>query len=52
VSWGKFEPPSEGGVQVGVPYDATIAWPLITRAVIARLDAKPAPARSTLFGVS
>lgn len=50
VSWGKFEPPSEGGVQVEVPSDATIAWPLIARAVVERLDRESAPLKSTLFG--
>jgi deoxyhypusine synthase len=52
VSWGKFEPPSEGGVQVEVPSDATIAWPLIARAVLERLDVHPAPSKPTLFGAS
>jgi deoxyhypusine synthase len=39
VSWGKFVPPSEGGRFAEVHADATIAWPLIVRAVIERLDA-------------
>jgi deoxyhypusine synthase len=39
VSWGKFVPESEGGRHVEVFADATIAWPLIVRAVIERLDA-------------
>jgi deoxyhypusine synthase len=38
VSWGKFVPPSDGGRHVEVPADATIAWPLIVRAVMERLD--------------
>jgi deoxyhypusine synthase len=38
VSWGKFIPESEGGRQVEVFADATIAWPIIVRAVIERLD--------------
>ncbi len=41
VSWGKFVPESEGGRFAEVFADATIAWPLIVRAVIERLDAKP-----------
>ena len=45
VSWGKFMPRSEGGLHVEVPSDATIAWPLIVRAVMERLDKDPAPAK-------
>jgi deoxyhypusine synthase len=41
VSWGKFVPESEGGRFAEVFADATIAWPLIVRAVIERLDADP-----------
>ena len=41
VSWGKFVPESEGGRFAEVFADATIAWPMIARAVIERLDAKP-----------
>lgn len=37
VSWGKFVPPSEGGRFAEVPADATIAWPLLTAAVLERL---------------
>lgn len=37
VSWGKFVPPSEGGRFAEVPCDATIAWPLIVKAVQERL---------------
>ncbi len=37
VSWGKFVPPDEGGRFAEVPADATIAWPLIVRAVMERL---------------
>jgi deoxyhypusine synthase len=33
VSWGKFVPPSEGGRFSEVLCDATIAWPLIVKAV-------------------
>ncbi|MFP6653988.1 MAG: deoxyhypusine synthase family protein, partial [Myxococcota bacterium] len=41
VSWGKFIPESEGGRQVEVYADATIAWPMIVRAVIERLAETP-----------
>lgn len=37
VSWGKFVPASEGGRHVEVPSDATLAWPLIVKAVLERL---------------
>jgi deoxyhypusine synthase len=37
VSWGKFVPVSEGGQHAEVFADATIAWPLIVRAVMERL---------------
>jgi deoxyhypusine synthase len=39
VSWGKFVPKSEGGRHVEVFADATIAWPLVVRAVIERMGA-------------
>ncbi len=39
VSWGKFVPPAEGGRFAEVFADATIAWPLVVRAVMERLDA-------------
>jgi deoxyhypusine synthase len=39
VSWGKFLPPSEGGRFAEVLCDATIAWPLIVKAVQERLAA-------------
>lgn len=38
VSWGKFVPESEGGRHVEVHADATIAWPILVRAVIERLE--------------
>jgi deoxyhypusine synthase len=38
VSWGKFVPRSEGGRYAEVFADATIAWPLVVRAVMERLD--------------
>ncbi|MFK7896444.1 MAG: deoxyhypusine synthase family protein [Myxococcota bacterium] len=42
VSWGKFVPESEGGRHVEVHADATIAWPMIVRAVLERLERQPA----------
>jgi deoxyhypusine synthase len=42
VSWGKFVPESEGGRFAEVFADATIAWPLVVRAVMERLDAEGA----------
>jgi deoxyhypusine synthase len=38
ISWGKFVPPAEGGRFAEVHADATIAWPLIIRAVMERID--------------
>jgi deoxyhypusine synthase len=38
VSWGKFVPESEGGRFAEVFADATIAWPLVVRAVIERME--------------
>ncbi|MGQ0553023.1 MAG: deoxyhypusine synthase family protein [Planctomycetota bacterium] len=38
VSWGKIVPRSEGGRWAEVKDDATIAWPLIVRAVMERVD--------------
>jgi len=37
VSWGKFVPPAEGGRFAEVLCDATIAWPILVRAVLERL---------------
>jgi deoxyhypusine synthase len=37
ISWGKFTPPGEGGRFAEVPCDATIAWPIIVKAVQERL---------------
>lgn len=37
VTWGKFIPEQEGGMWSEVLADATIAWPLILKAVIQRL---------------
>ncbi len=38
VSWGIFVPESEGGRFAEVYADATIAWPLLVRAVLERLQ--------------
>ena len=40
VSWGKFLPESQGGRHVEVHADATIAWPIIVRAVLERMQRK------------
>lgn len=40
VSWGKFLSPEEGGRFAEVPADATIAWPILIRAVLETLDAE------------
>ena len=37
VSWGKFVPPEKGGETAEVLADATIAWPIILKAVMERL---------------
>jgi len=37
VSWGKFIPPAEGGRFAEVYADATIAWPVLLRAVLERM---------------
>jgi deoxyhypusine synthase len=37
VSWGKFLPASEGGRFAEVLSDATVAWPLVVRAVLERI---------------
>jgi deoxyhypusine synthase len=37
VSWGKFVPAKEGGRFAEVYADATVAWPLLVRAVLERL---------------
>ncbi|MBL7069589.1 MAG: deoxyhypusine synthase family protein [Candidatus Omnitrophica bacterium] len=41
ISWGKFTPPGEGGRCAEVYADATIALPLITKAVLERLKITP-----------
>lgn len=38
VSWGKFVPPAEGGRYAEVYSDATLAWPLLMKAVFEALD--------------
>ncbi len=38
MSWGKFMPISEGGRYAEVYADATIAWPILVKAVAQRLD--------------
>ena len=40
VSWGKFVPAEEGGKFSEVLADATIAWPIILKAVIERMEKK------------
>ena len=40
ISWGKMVPPEEGGRFAEVFCDATIAWPIILKAVMERLDRK------------
>ncbi len=39
VSWGKFVPKKEGGMWAEVMADATIAWPLLLRSIIERMEA-------------
>lgn len=41
ISWGKFVPPGEGGQWAEVYADATIALPLVVKAVLERLYQKP-----------
>ncbi len=40
ISWGKFVPEDEGGKFAEVLADATIAWPIILKAVMERMDKK------------
>ncbi|MBN1871733.1 MAG: deoxyhypusine synthase family protein [Candidatus Omnitrophica bacterium] len=40
ISWGKFTPPSEGGRWAEVYSDATIALPLIVKAVLERMQGR------------
>ncbi len=46
VSWGKFIPEAEGGRYAEVASDATIAWPLVVKAVMQRLEKTGAEVRS------
>jgi deoxyhypusine synthase len=49
VSWGKFVPASAGGRYAEVYADATVAWPILVRAVLerlGRLSPVPPPERS------
>jgi len=41
VAWGKFVPKEEGGMWAEVLEDATVAWPLIVKAVMERLEKTP-----------
>lgn len=41
VSWGKFVSPNEGGKFAEVYADATVAWPLLVRAVLERIGKMP-----------
>jgi deoxyhypusine synthase len=50
VSWGKFVPPEEGGRFVEVLDDATVAWPLVVRAVMERLEREPAQKKTLAAG--
>ncbi len=43
VSWGKFEPKEKGGRFAEVLCDATIAWPLVTKALFEKMDAAGLP---------
>ena len=38
VSWGKFVPKNEGGQWAEVLCDATIAWPILIKALIERFE--------------
>ncbi len=40
VSWGKFVPKEEGGRWAEVACDATIAWPILVKGVLERLEKK------------
>jgi deoxyhypusine synthase len=46
VSWGKFAAPSEGGRYAEVLADATVAWPLVAKALLERFEGRPAPRKS------
>jgi deoxyhypusine synthase len=46
ISWGKFASREDGGRYSEVLADATVAWPLLVKAVQERLAKKPAPGKS------
>ncbi len=46
VSWGKFEAPRDGGRFAEVHADATIAWPLLARALLERFEAEAPPPKA------
>jgi deoxyhypusine synthase len=48
VSWGKFVPLSEGGRYAEVLADATLAWPVVTLAVLERCRRDPPPKKRFL----
>jgi deoxyhypusine synthase len=50
VSWGKFVPEEDGGRHCEVFADATIAWPLVVRAVIERTSSGRAAADTASSG--
>lgn len=41
ISWGKFVPPAEGGRFAEVYADATLAWPLLLKAILEELGQNP-----------
>ncbi len=47
VSWGKFISPKEGGRFAEVYADATVAWPILMKAVFETLDAAEKPRASS-----
>ncbi len=51
VSWGKFVDPKDGGRFAEVLSDATIAWPILIKAVAQRLDKKGVKAASPALGL-
>ncbi|MGD9855945.1 MAG: deoxyhypusine synthase family protein [Planctomycetaceae bacterium] len=46
VTWGKFVPPSEGGRFAEVYADATVAWPVLMKALFEELDHEDGRTRS------
>lgn len=49
VSWGKFVPREQGGRWSEVYSDATIAWPLVVKAALQRLEKLGGPVRKAPF---